>query len=344
MWTCPYKSGSPGSQAFGLGMEPQHCFHGSAAWGQQVLELLSFHNLGIVSQFLVMRLTRNWFCLSRGHWLTHSLMADYTLDIFDTWFCRLSDLTWACPSPLLWLGFITHPFKDPLIKSSSPSFPGLPSAAAPLSPVLCQPNHSFLSPWSSATGRYLGKLHHHGRLVPLHIYEPFSLCGAATATQSSFNSLVDLLSLSFSGCPWPPFTPPNPPPLPSPLRGSWGSEVMEALRDDLSHGCPLGLLNSSMRTCLSHFSHVWLIATPWTVLHQSPLSMGFSRQEYWSGLSCPPPGDLHDPRIEPTFLMSPALPGGFFTTSAIWKTQIHLYFLPIFASFMVLFEGVLTHH
>jgi len=45
--------------------------------------------------------------------------------------------------------------------------------------------------------------------------------------------------------------------------------------------------------------------------------MGFSRQEYWSGLPCSPPGDLPDPGIEPTSLMSPALAGGFFTTSAI---------------------------
>ena len=52
---------------------------------------------------------------------------------------------------------------------------------------------------------------------------------------------------------------------------------------------------------------------------QAPLSMGFSRQEYWSGLPCPPPGDLPDPGIEPTSLMSPALAGGFFTNSATWK-------------------------
>ena len=55
-------------------------------------------------------------------------------------------------------------------------------------------------------------------------------------------------------------------------------------------------------------------ATPWTVAHQAPLSMGFSRQEYWSGLSFPPPGDLPDPGMEPTSLMCPALAGGFFTT------------------------------
>ena len=51
----------------------------------------------------------------------------------------------------------------------------------------------------------------------------------------------------------------------------------------------------------------------------APLSMGFSRQEYWSGLPCPPPGDLPDPEIEPVSLMSPALAGGFFTTSATWE-------------------------
>ena len=43
---------------------------------------------------------------------------------------------------------------------------------------------------------------------------------------------------------------------------------------------------------LSCFSHVWPFATPWTIAHQAPLSMGFSRQEYWSGLSCPPPWNL----------------------------------------------------
>ena len=57
----------------------------------------------------------------------------------------------------------------------------------------------------------------------------------------------------------------------------------------------------------------------WTVAHQAPLSMGFSRQEYWSGLPCPPPGDLCDPGIEPTSLTSPALADRFFTTSATWE-------------------------
>ena len=50
---------------------------------------------------------------------------------------------------------------------------------------------------------------------------------------------------------------------------------------------------------LGHFSHVQLFATPWTVAYQAPLSMGFSRQEYWSGLPCPPPGDCPNPGIKP---------------------------------------------
>ena len=61
-------------------------------------------------------------------------------------------------------------------------------------------------------------------------------------------------------------------------------------------------------------SRVPLFATPWTVAHQAPLSMEFSSQEYWSGLSFSPPGDLPDPGNEPSSLMSPALAGGFFIT------------------------------
>ena len=70
---------------------------------------------------------------------------------------------------------------------------------------------------------------------------------------------------------------------------------------------------------LSLFSRVRLCATLWTVAHQAPLSMGFSRQEYWSGLPCPPPGDLPDPGIEPASLTSSALAGRFFTPSTTRK-------------------------
>ena len=54
-------------------------------------------------------------------------------------------------------------------------------------------------------------------------------------------------------------------------------------------------------------SRVQLFATPWTVARQAPLSMEFSKQEYWSGFPCPPPGDLPDPEIEPTYPASAAL-------------------------------------
>ena len=58
---------------------------------------------------------------------------------------------------------------------------------------------------------------------------------------------------------------------------------------------------------LGNYSVVSDSVTPWTVAHQAPLSMGFSRQEYWSGLPCPPPGDPYNPAIEPMSLTSPAL-------------------------------------
>ena len=69
---------------------------------------------------------------------------------------------------------------------------------------------------------------------------------------------------------------------------------------------------------LSHFSRVQLFATLWTIAHQAPLSMGFSRQEYWSGLPYPPSGALPNPGTEAVSLTSPALASGFFTTSATW--------------------------
>ena len=82
-----------------------------------------------------------------------------------------------------------------------------------------------------------------------------------------------------------------------------------------------------MRQCspcvcvFSHFSRVRLFVTLWTVAHQTPLFVEFSRQEYWSGLLHPPPGDLPDPGIESVSLISPVLAGRFFTTSATWEAH-----------------------
>ena len=64
--------------------------------------------------------------------------------------------------------------------------------------------------------------------------------------------------------------------------------------------------------CAQLLSHVRLFATPWAVGHQASLSMGFFRQEYWSGVPFPPPGDLSDPGVK---LETHALAGGFFTTA-----------------------------
>ena len=72
---------------------------------------------------------------------------------------------------------------------------------------------------------------------------------------------------------------------------------------------------------LSRFSCAQLFAAPWTVVHQVPWSMGFSRQEYCSGLPCPPPGHLPNPGVEPTSLTSPSLAGRFFTTTATYIPQ-----------------------
>ena len=84
-----------------------------------------------------------------------------------------------------------------------------------------------------------------------------------------------------------------------------------------------------MRVCvLSRFSHVWLFVTLWTIAHQAPLSMGFFRQHYWSVLPFPPPGDLPDPGIEPTTLMSPALAGGFLSSSTTLETDKIIIFKP----------------
>ena len=73
---------------------------------------------------------------------------------------------------------------------------------------------------------------------------------------------------------------------------------------------------------LSHYSCVRLFETLWTVAHQAPFSMGFSRQEYSSGLPCPPAGDLPDPVIKTASLMSPALAGKLFTTSTTWEAHL----------------------
>ena len=77
----------------------------------------------------------------------------------------------------------------------------------------------------------------------------------------------------------------------------------------------------NLRVCvLSHFSHVWLFGTLRTVALQAPLSMGFSRQELWSGLPFPSSGDSPNPGIKPASPTSPGLAGKYFTISS---TQVY---------------------
>ena len=130
------------------------------------------------------------------------------------------------------------------------------------------------------------------------------------------------LSISFSrqgywsGSPFPsPGDPPNPgiePGCPALKADSLLTELQE------KPWASMWILINSTVLCVSRFGYVQLFVTVFTVACQALLSMGSSRQEYWSGLPCPHPGNLPDPGIKPESLMSPALVGGFFMTSTSW--------------------------
>ena len=104
--------------------------------------------------------------------------------------------------------------------------------------------------------------------------------------------------------------------LPSPLFSTtWGKEVSAFCKGQLwLHR----LINTLVLMC-SLLSHVQLFVILWTVAKQAPLSMEFSRKEYWSWLQFPPPGDLLNPETETVSLISLALAGRFFTTSTTYR-------------------------
>ena len=77
---------------------------------------------------------------------------------------------------------------------------------------------------------------------------------------------------------------------------------------------------------LSHVSRVGFFATPRTVARQALLFVEFCSQECWSGLPCPPPGDLSNPGTETVFLTPPTLAGSIFTTSTNWEARFLLYY------------------
>ena len=87
--------------------------------------------------------------------------------------------------------------------------------------------------------------------------------------------------------------------------GNWDLRLSLSLQS-LSESFSIMFLKRCMLSCLSY---VQLFATLWTVAHKAPQSIRLSRQEYWSGLSCPPPGDLSNLGIEPSSLRSPTLTG-----------------------------------
>ena len=95
---------------------------------------------------------------------------------------------------------------------------------------------------------------------------------------------------------------------------AWLAWVHDDDDDKMCTTCPYACV-------LSHFSRVQLFAILWTVACQAPLSMEFFWQEYWSGLPFASQGACPNPGIEPTSLMSPALAGGFFTTSVTWEAH-----------------------
>ena len=107
-------------------------------------------------------------------------------------------------------------------------------------------------------------------------------------------------------------------------KSPWASSHPQGINPSIADatGCPTqelfissllhSILSLPLKTWACMLSAVWLFVTPWTVAHQDPLSMEFSKQEYWSGLPVPSPGNLLNPGIKPR---SPALTGRFFTTT-----------------------------
>ena len=107
---------------------------------------------------------------------------------------------------------------------------------------------------------------------------------------------------------------------PAEYKGEWISKwIKKTLKVNFLEQCHTNYV-------LSHFSHVWLFATPWTVAHQPPLSMEFSRQEYWSRLPCSSPGESSWPRDQNQISYVSWVAAGFFTTCGTWEALTTLQF------------------
>ena len=134
--------------------------------------------------------------------------------------------------------------------------------------------------------------------------------------------LCDPVDCSTSGCPVFHYLPES-----AQTHVHWISDVIQPSHTLLPSSPPaLIYIYDYIYVCvLSHFSFVQLFVTLWTVAHQAPLSMGFSRKEYWSGLPCPSSRGSSQSRDQHASLMSPALAGEFFTTSATWEAHKYIY-------------------
>ena len=124
-------------------------------------------------------------------------------------------------------------------------------------------------------------------------------------------------------------------------QNPWSLVSPSIWTQQLSHKCSDSLFllchspsRKPIAVCvLAKSPQLCLFAIPWTVACQAPLSMGFSRQEYWSGMPCPTPGHLPNPGIEPASLMSPELSDRFFTICCV-RLQISLLkFLRVYAEY-----------
>ena len=104
---------------------------------------------------------------------------------------------------------------------------------------------------------------------------------------------------------------------------SWALQLILLTASIFAASLDHGFLNKRALAgvCANSLQLCPTLCDPWTLARQAPLLMGFSRQEYWSGSPCPPPGDLPNPETDLEFLLSRALAGGFFTTSATWEAQ-----------------------
>ena len=95
----------------------------------------------------------------------------------------------------------------------------------------------------------------------------------------------------------------------------------------------MSVINASSSSSTHHVVTQSRLTVYSLTVSQAPPSMGFSRQEYWNELPCPPPGDLPNPGIEPASLMSPALAGRFFTASTTWEARLYLQTFQVWSHF-----------